>query len=57
QGAKELRQKHWLLQKGAGVALSPVGDFSLYDHVLDAQLLVGAAPPRFGFDPAALTTG
>ncbi|WP_199152888.1 5-methyltetrahydropteroyltriglutamate--homocysteine S-methyltransferase [Chromobacterium sp. ASV23] len=56
QGAKELRQKHWLLQKGAGVALSPVGDFSLYDHVLDAQLLVGAAPPRFGFNPAALTT-
>ncbi|AXE34345.1 5-methyltetrahydropteroyltriglutamate--homocysteine S-methyltransferase [Chromobacterium phragmitis] len=56
QGAKELRQKHWLLQKGAGVALSPVGDFSLYDHVLDAQLLVGAIPPRFGFDAAALTT-
>ncbi|MCD0491158.1 5-methyltetrahydropteroyltriglutamate--homocysteine S-methyltransferase [Chromobacterium violaceum] len=57
QGAKELRQKHWLLQKGAGVELSPVGDFSLYDHVLDAQLLVGAAPARFGFDAAALTTG
>ncbi|MBX9345588.1 5-methyltetrahydropteroyltriglutamate--homocysteine S-methyltransferase [Chromobacterium vaccinii] len=56
QGAKELRQKHWLLQKGAGVELSPVGDFSLYDHVLDAQLLVGAAPPRFGFDAATLTT-
>ncbi|MEN2426050.1 5-methyltetrahydropteroyltriglutamate--homocysteine S-methyltransferase [Chromobacterium vaccinii] len=56
QGAKELRQKHWLLQKGAGVELSPVGDFSLYDHVLDAQLLVGAAPPRFGFKAATLTT-
>ncbi|UTH72491.1 hypothetical protein [Chromobacterium sp. IIBBL 290-4] len=56
QGAKELRQKHWLLQKGAGIDLSPVGDFSLYDHVLDAQLLVGAAPARFGFDAAALTT-
>ncbi|WP_434633465.1 5-methyltetrahydropteroyltriglutamate--homocysteine S-methyltransferase [Chromobacterium sp. CV08] len=56
QGAKELRQRHWLLQKGAGVALSPVGDFSLYDHVLDAQLLVGAAPARFGFDAAALST-
>ncbi|OVE49103.1 5-methyltetrahydropteroyltriglutamate--homocysteine S-methyltransferase [Chromobacterium violaceum] len=57
QGAKELRQQHWLLQKGAGVELSPVGDFSLYDHVLDAQLLVGAAPARFGFEAAALTTG
>ncbi|OHX19326.1 5-methyltetrahydropteroyltriglutamate--homocysteine S-methyltransferase [Chromobacterium sphagni] len=53
-GARALRQRHWLLQKGAGVELLPVGDFSLYDHVLDAQLLVGAAPPRFGFDPAAL---
>ena len=42
--------------KGAGVELSPVGDFSLYDHVLDAQLLVGAVPPRFGFDPAQLST-
>ncbi len=56
QGARELRQRHWLLQKGAGVALSPVGDFSLYDHVLDAQILVGAIPSRFGFDAATLTT-
>lgn len=55
-GARELRQRHWLLQKGAGVELSPVGDFSLYDHVLDAQLLVGAIPPRFGFDAARLST-
>ncbi|RBH50414.1 5-methyltetrahydropteroyltriglutamate--homocysteine S-methyltransferase, partial [Pseudomonas sp. MWU13-2860] len=55
-GARELRQRHWLLQKGAGVELSPVGDFSLYDHVLDAQLLVGVVPPRFGFDPAQLST-
>ena len=54
-GARELRQRHWLLQKGAGVDLSPVGDFSLYDHVLDAQILVGAIPPRFGFDAAKLS--
>lgn len=54
QGARALRQRHWLLQKGAGIQLSPVGDFSLYDHVLDAQILVGAIPPRFGFDPARL---
>ena len=55
QGARDLRQRHWLLQKGAGVDLSPVGDFSLYDHVLDAQILVGAIPPRFGFDAANLS--
>lgn len=56
KGARELRQRHWLLQKGAGVELAPVGDFALYDHVLDAQILVGALPARFGFDAAALTT-
>ncbi|WP_024301542.1 5-methyltetrahydropteroyltriglutamate--homocysteine S-methyltransferase [Pseudogulbenkiania sp. MAI-1] len=56
KGARELRQRHWLLQKGAGVELAPVGDFSLYDHVLDAQVLVGALPARFGFDAATLST-
>ena len=55
-GARELRQKHWLLQKGAGLDISPVGDFSLYDQVLDAQVLVGAIPRRFGFDAATLST-
>jgi 5-methyltetrahydropteroyltriglutamate--homocysteine methyltransferase len=55
QGARELRQRHWLLQKGAGITLSPLGDFSLYDHVLDTQILVGAIPPRFGFDAANLS--
>ena len=54
-GARELRQKHWLLQKGAGLDISPVGDFSLYDQVLDAQVLVGAIPRRFGFDAATLS--
>ncbi|MBI3145412.1 MAG: 5-methyltetrahydropteroyltriglutamate--homocysteine S-methyltransferase [Pseudogulbenkiania sp.] len=56
KGARELRQRHWLLQKGAGVELAPVGDFALYDHVLDAQVLIGALPGRFGFDAATLTT-
>lgn len=55
-GARELRQKHWLLQKGAGLDISPVGDFSLYDQVLDAQVLVGAIPRRFGFDAATLSS-
>src|SRR5574343_1878884 len=54
-GARELRQKHCLLQKGAGLDISPVGDFSLYDQVLDAQVLVGAIPRRFGFDAATLS--
>jgi 5-methyltetrahydropteroyltriglutamate--homocysteine methyltransferase len=31
------------------------GRLLLYDHVLDAQILVGAIPPRFGFDAANLS--
>ncbi|CUA81557.1 methionine synthase (B12-independent) [Gulbenkiania indica] len=53
-GSRQLRQRHWLLQKGAGVDISPVGDFALYDHVLDAQILVGALPERFGLNAAQL---
>ncbi len=32
--------------KAAGLDEIPVGDFSLYDHVLDAAVLVGAIPER-----------
>jgi len=39
----------------AGVDVLPSNDFSLYDHVLDAALLVGAVPDRFaGFAPGSL---
>ena len=55
QGARALRQRHWLLQKGAGVQLSPVGDFSLFDHVLDTLVLLGAIPARFGFCASTLS--
>jgi 5-methyltetrahydropteroyltriglutamate--homocysteine methyltransferase len=52
--ARELRQRHWLNQKAAGIERVPVGDFALYDHVLDAQILVGALPKRFALDVATL---
>ena len=47
--AAELRRTHWLQQKEAGIDLIPCGDFSLYDHVLDAAAMVGAVPERFGW--------
>ncbi len=47
--AAELRRVHWLHQKEAGIDLIPCGDFSLYDHVLDAASMVGAVPERFGW--------
>ena len=53
--ARELRQRHWLLQRGAGVDHVAVGDFSLYDHVLDTLCLFDALPRRFGRVAATLT--
>ncbi|MFW6062379.1 MAG: 5-methyltetrahydropteroyltriglutamate--homocysteine S-methyltransferase, partial [Planctomycetota bacterium] len=47
--AAELRRRHWQLQADAGVDVIPAGDFSLYDHVLDTTVLLGAIPPRYGF--------
>lgn len=43
---RELRRRHWQLQKEAGVELLPVGDFAWYDHVLGTSLLFGNVPPR-----------
>ncbi|MDO9319890.1 MAG: 5-methyltetrahydropteroyltriglutamate--homocysteine S-methyltransferase [Gammaproteobacteria bacterium] len=42
--AAGLRQRHWLLQ--AGMDLVPVGDFSLYDQVLDMSVTLGNLPRR-----------
>src|SRR5690554_677700 len=40
----QLRKQHWTLQ--AVLDLVPVGDFSLYDHVLDTSFLFGNIPER-----------
>lgn len=45
--AAALRQKHWQLQADAGLDFVPVGDFSLYDQMLDMSVLLGAVPERF----------
>jgi len=45
--AAELRARHWKLQVKAGLDLIPVGDFALYDHMLEMTLLLGAVPERF----------
>ena len=44
QTAQTLRKTHWNLQKQ--LDWLPVGDFSLYDHVLDTSALVGNLPER-----------
>ncbi len=48
QTAKDLRARHWKLQKDAGLDHIPSNDFAYYDHVLDTILLTGAIPPAYG---------
>lgn len=45
--AAEIRRANWKRQIDAGIDLIPVGDFSLYDHVLDMSLMLEHVPPRF----------
>ncbi len=52
--AKDLRARHWREQQAAGITFIPSNDFSLYDQVLDALVLVGATPSRFGSGPVTL---
>ncbi|MDQ0010840.1 5-methyltetrahydropteroyltriglutamate--homocysteine methyltransferase [Luteibacter jiangsuensis] len=45
--ARELRSRHWALARDAGADSVTVNDFSLYDHVLDAAVMVDAIPERY----------
>ena len=45
--AAAIREANWKLQADQSLNLIPVGDFSLYDHVLDTIAMVGAAPERY----------
>ena len=42
--AKGLRAATWDRQKATGIDIIPSGDFSLYDHVLDTSVMLGAIP-------------
>jgi 5-methyltetrahydropteroyltriglutamate--homocysteine methyltransferase len=52
---RRLRARHWKLQSDAGHAFVPVGDFALYDQVLNTTALVGAVPARHGATGAPVT--
>lgn len=47
RAAADIRLRNWTMQHEAGVDILPVGDFALYDHMLDMTLMLGAVPPRF----------
>ena len=44
-----LKGAAWTRQRAAGVSHIPSNDFSLYDHVLDTSVMVGAIPPAYGW--------
>lgn len=47
--ARTLRKANWIEQRERGVTIIPSNDFSLYDHVLDIAVMVGAVPERYGW--------
>ncbi|MGB3812512.1 MAG: 5-methyltetrahydropteroyltriglutamate--homocysteine S-methyltransferase [Shinella sp.] len=47
--AARLRADNWLEQNAKGIDVIPSNDFSLYDHVLDTAVMVGAIPPIYGW--------
>jgi len=46
--AETLREQNWRYQYDNGLSLVTVGDFSLYDQMLDTACMLGMVPPRFG---------
>ena len=47
--ARELRARHWKIQRDAGLDCVTAGDFAFYDHVLNHIQLLGCEPTRFNF--------
>ena len=45
--AQKIRRDNWELQRKAGLDQIPIGDFSLYDHVLDTAFAFDVIPRRF----------
>lgn len=49
QQMEEIRLSSLQKQKEQGIDFIPVGDFSLYDHVLDTAIMFGLVPKRFEY--------
>ncbi len=49
EAAAGLRAASWARQHALGVTHIPSNDFSLYDHVLDTSVMVGAIPKSYGW--------
>jgi 5-methyltetrahydropteroyltriglutamate--homocysteine methyltransferase len=47
QTADIIQTTNWITQRELGLDFIPSNDFSLYDHVLDTSIMLGAIPVRF----------
>ncbi len=45
--AQVIKEDNWQTIADSGIDLVPVGDFSLYDHILDTSVMLGVVPDRF----------
>jgi 5-methyltetrahydropteroyltriglutamate--homocysteine methyltransferase len=45
--ASELRKRHWVYQKNAGIDLISINDFSFYDNMLDMSVTLNAIPEAY----------
>jgi 5-methyltetrahydropteroyltriglutamate--homocysteine methyltransferase len=55
EAAAGLRAANWARQKSLGVTVIPSNDFSLYDHMLDTSVMVGAIPDVYGWKGGPVT--
>ncbi|XP_039161095.1 5-methyltetrahydropteroyltriglutamate--homocysteine methyltransferase-like [Eucalyptus grandis] len=46
----DLRSSMWQQMAAAGITYIPSNTFSYHDHVLDSTAMLGAVPPRYGWD-------
>ena len=45
--AADLRKRHWIYQKNAGIDMISINDFSFYDNMLDMSVILNAIPERY----------
>ena len=50
---RAIRRQSWQWQRDAGMEHIPSNDFSMYDHMLDTTVMVGAVPARCAGDGTA----
>jgi 5-methyltetrahydropteroyltriglutamate--homocysteine methyltransferase len=55
EAAAGLRAENWARQKKLGVTVILSNDFSLYDHVLDTSVMVGAIPEIYGWNGGSVS--